>query len=157
VALILTNIHHIDPAKLGLAQNGWGVGFQSEFNLWGALIAEILCSLIFFYMVARSLRNFITPIVVAAVGAIALISVHILAYPVTGASLNFARSFGPELVSFVSRFGRHQDGLGSDVAFVALCNSLIELSLFLFTSLLAGLLAGLLSRNIYPERDRDTR
>lgn len=157
LVLILTNIHHIDPAKLGLSQNGWGVGFQSEFTVWGAILVEVVGSLIIFYAITRSVRNYLTPIIVAIVGAIAFLAIHLLAYPVTGASLNFARSVGPEIVSFLSRFGRLEDGLGSDVAFTAFCNSLLELGVFLLASLLAGLVAGVLSRNIYPESDRDRR
>ncbi len=81
-----------DVAKQGLGQNGW-----SDFGLGAAILAEFVGTLIFTIVIlAVTGSKGATPMAGLIIG-ITLMIVHLTVIPVTGTSVNAARSLGPAL------------------------------------------------------------
>lgn len=146
--LIQSKINPVDIGAHGLAQNGWGRNVGEGYKIWGAIIVEVTGATLLFAVIVRGLRLRWSAPAIAAIAALVFLAAYLFCYRVTGASLNFARSFGPELISWSARFMGEQGGVLSDAALVALKNALIELGVFFLVSLTSGLLAGVFCRKI---------
>jgi aquaporin Z len=86
-----------DIAK-GLAANGYGAGSPGNYDIWSALIIEIVLTAVFLWIImgstdGRAPAGF-API---AIG-LGLTLIHLISIPVTNTSVNPARSTGPALV-----------------------------------------------------------
>jgi len=86
-----------DVAK-GLAANGYGAGSPGNYDIWSALIIEIVLTAVFLWIImgstdGRAPAGF-API---AIG-LGLTLIHLISIPVTNTSVNPARSTGPALV-----------------------------------------------------------
>ncbi|HEY6489596.1 MAG: aquaporin [Terracidiphilus sp.] len=113
-------------AANGLGQNGWGPGYQGEYNLASAIAFEFVATLIFVIVILGSTQKS-APAGFAGLGiGITLVAIHLFGIHITGTSVNPARSFGPAL--FV---GGH---------------ALSQVWLFLLIPSLGGLVAGFLYR-----------
>lgn len=113
-----------DVATAGLGQNGWGPGYGGEYGLVAALVAEFVGTLVFLVAIlGATSRAGSGPAAGLAIG-LTLTLVHIVFVPVTGVSVNPARSIGPAL--FVG---------GQAIA---------QLWLFIVVPLVGALVAGLL-------------
>ncbi|WP_024793607.1 aquaporin [Tomitella biformata] len=118
------------PDATGLGTNGWGDNSMIGINVWGALAIEIVLTFIFVAVVlAVTTKVASTAISGLAIG-IALATVHLMGIPMTGTSVNPARSLGPALFA------------GGD--------SLSQLWLFIVAPLVGGALAALVVRYLYP-------
>jgi aquaporin Z len=115
-----------DPAVGGLGQNGWGPGYLDGYSLVSALLFELVASFLFITVILGSTRKGApTQIAGLAIG-ITLVVIHILGIPITGVSVNPARSLGPALI------------VGG--------KALSQLWMFLIVPTVAGILAGILFR-----------
>lgn len=122
-----------DLVKNGLGQNGWGDGYLGEYGLISALVFEFVATFLFVTVILGSTQNGVpTQIAGLAIG-ITLVVIHIVGIPVTGVSVNPARSLGPALFAG-----------GTAIS---------QLWLFLIVPSVAGALAGLLFRNKVLELD----
>ncbi len=81
----------------GLGQNGFGAASSVGINLTGALITEIILTFVFVFTVLGVTRSEKTGVVAGIVIGLTLAFVHILGIPLTGTSVNPARSLGPAL------------------------------------------------------------
>ncbi|ACC98364.1 Channel protein family [Elusimicrobium minutum Pei191] len=87
----------------GLGQNGYGaVGSPGGYCvLSGALIEFVLTALFLFVIFGAIHKN--TPAGFAGIAiGFALVLIHIVGIPVTGVSVNPARSFGPALINLIA-------------------------------------------------------
>ncbi|MGA7107772.1 MAG: aquaporin [Terracidiphilus sp.] len=110
----------------GLGQNGWGAGYQGEYNLISAIAFEFIATLIFVCVILGATQK-AAPAGFAGLGiGITLVVIHIFGIRITGVSVNPARSFGPALL-----VGGH---------------ALAQVWLFLLIPSIAGVVAGLLFR-----------
>jgi aquaporin Z len=99
-ALILVIIlsGKIAASTNGLAANGWGPGYNGEFGIGSAILVEIIGTFIFTAVILG-----ITQFTGAAVPAgglvigLTLAVIHVVFIPVTGVSVNPARSLGPAI------------------------------------------------------------
>ena len=81
----------------GLGQNGFGAASSVGINMIGALITEIILTFVFVFTVLGVTRNEKTGVVAGIVIGLTLAFVHILGIPLTGTSVNPARSLAPAL------------------------------------------------------------
>ena len=117
----------------GLGQDGWGVGYQGEYNMTSAIVFEFVATLIFVIVVLGSTQKSAAPGFAGLVIGLTLVVIHIFGIHITGVSVNPARSFGPALL------------VGG--------KALAQVWLFLLIPSLGGIAAGLLFRTKALEAD----
>ncbi|MFC1418395.1 MIP family channel protein [Streptacidiphilus cavernicola] len=85
----------VTHGKMG--SNGWGSRSQTHINLGGAFLAEVLLTfLLVFVVLAVTHRIAVTGFDGLPIG-IALAVIHLVGIPLTGTSVNPARSLGPAI------------------------------------------------------------
>jgi aquaporin Z len=83
----------------GLGSNGWGEGYLGQFNMQSAFIVETVMTFLFvFVILATTSKSGNSTMAGLAIG-ITLVLIHLVAIPITGTSVNPARSIGPALIS----------------------------------------------------------
>ncbi|MBQ2665993.1 MIP family channel protein [Methanobrevibacter sp.] len=81
----------------GLGQNGFGSASSVELNAMGAIIVEIILTFVFVFTVLGVTKKAENSAVAGIVIGLTLAFVHILGIPLTGTSVNPARSLAPAL------------------------------------------------------------
>jgi aquaporin Z len=82
----------------GLGQNGYGVASPGGFNMTSAFIAEVVLTFIFLLVILGSTSD-IAPKGFAGIAiGLSLVLIHLVGIPITGTSVNPARSLGPALI-----------------------------------------------------------
>jgi aquaporin Z len=82
----------------GLGANGFGKQSLVGLNATGAVVAEVILTGLFVFIVLSATRNTAAPQVAGVVIGLALVAVHLVGIPLTGTSANPARSIGPALI-----------------------------------------------------------
>ena len=82
----------------GLGANGYGDASAIGLNVWGALLTEIILTMVFVLTVLGATDGEKTGVIAGLIIGLTLTFVHIMGIPLTGTSVNPARSFGPALV-----------------------------------------------------------
>lgn len=82
----------------GLGSNGWGPGYLGEYDMTSALVAEFVFTFLFLMVIfgTTSERN-TSPMMAGLAIGISLTLIHMVVIPITGTSVNPARSLGPAL------------------------------------------------------------
>lgn len=83
---------------VGLGTDGWGRNSMTDLHVGGAFLAEVVLTALFVYVVLAATRKAAIPHVAAGAIGLALTTVHIIGIPLTGTSVNPARSFGPAVI-----------------------------------------------------------
>ena len=114
-----------DIAASGLGQNGWGVGYLGEYNMFAAILTEIVATFLFTAVILgvtqdRAGGGHVAGLIIG----LTLFLLHLPFIQVTGLSVNPARSLAPAI--FVGG------------------TALMQVWLFLIMPLIGGALAGLL-------------
>jgi aquaporin Z len=81
----------------GLGQNGFGAASSVGLNVYVALITEVILTFVFVFTVLGVTRSEKTSVVAGIVIGLTLAFVHIMGIPLTGTSVNPARSLAPAL------------------------------------------------------------
>lgn len=111
----------------GLGQNGFGDAHSAiHISALGAFIVEMVLTALFVYVILTVTSKVVNGAIAGLVIGLTLTLVHLFAIPVTGTSVNPARSFGPALM------------VGGD--------ALSQVWLFIVAPLLGGALAALTQR-----------
>ncbi len=119
--LILQPMNVSDRVRTWLGQNGWGNEYAGQYSTGSAFWFEFIATFIFVKVVLKTTACDLK--ITGVVIGLTLAAIHILGMPITGVSVNPARSFGP--------------------AIMAGGTALHQLWLFLLAPSLAGLLAGI--------------
>jgi len=120
-----------DLAVNGLGQNGYGTGSPKGYDMQSAFIAEVVLTAIFLLVIfGATHKNAAGKFAGVAIG-LALTMIHIVGIPITGTSVNPARSIGPAL--FVQG------------------DALSQLWLFLLAPIIGGIIGALIWKVIKPE------
>jgi aquaporin Z len=82
----------------GLGANGYGKNSILGINAGGALLAEIILTFLFVLVVLGATSRIGSPGMAGLAIGLALTAVHLFGIPLTGTSVNPARSLGPALV-----------------------------------------------------------
>ncbi len=81
----------------GLGANGWGNGYLGNYSTTTAFITEVVMTCLFLLVIfATTSKQGNSSMAGLAIG-VTLVLIHMVAIPVTGTSVNPARSFGPAL------------------------------------------------------------
>lgn len=81
----------------GLGANGWGEGYNGEYNTTSAFIAETLLTFLFLFVIFAVTSKWGNSNMAGLAIGLSLVLIHLVAIPITGTSVNPARSFGPAL------------------------------------------------------------
>ncbi len=80
-----------------LGSNGWGEGYLAGYNMVSAFITEAVLTFLFLFVIfATTHKNSYTTMAGLGIG-FTLVLIHLVAIPITGTSVNPARSFGPAI------------------------------------------------------------
>ncbi|MCL2888782.1 MAG: aquaporin Z [Elusimicrobia bacterium] len=110
----------------GLGQNGFGLASPDKYGLVAGAIAEfVLTALFLFVIFGATSKKAPAGFAGIAIG-LALTLIHIVGIPVTGVSVNPARSFGPALILALGGYG----------------TALSQLWLFIVAPILGGIFGG---------------
>ncbi len=110
----------------GLGQNGFGIASPAGFSMEAGFIAEVVLTFIFLLVILGSTSEKAPKGFAGAAIGLSLVLIHLVGIPITGTSVNPARSLGPALL----------------VGGVALS----QLWLFIVAPIIGGVLAALLWR-----------
>jgi len=87
-----------DIAASGLGQNGWGAGYGNGYSLISAIIFEFIASFLFIMVILESTQEGAPQQFAGLAIGIALAALVMFGLPITGTSVNPARSLGPALI-----------------------------------------------------------
>ena len=90
-------------AATGLGCNGFGEASSSGISMFGAVLVEVILTCVFVLAVLGVTADGKTGHFAGIVIGLTLTFVHIMGIPLTGTSVNPARSFGPALVAVIFR------------------------------------------------------
>lgn len=92
------NANGYDVATAGLGQNGFDTASPGNYNMLSGLIAEVVFTFIFLMVIfgSTSTKNIHGGFAGLVIG-LSLVLIHIVGIPVTGVSVNPARSIGPAI------------------------------------------------------------
>jgi aquaporin Z len=79
----------------GLGQNGWGPGYGGGYTLTSAFIFELVATFAFLVVILGVTQKNAPAAVAGLAIGLTLVLIHIVGIPVTGVSVNPARSLGP--------------------------------------------------------------
>lgn len=114
----------------GLGQNGFGAASSVGLNMAGAFVVEAILTFVFVFTVLGVTRTEKTSTVAGIVIGLTLAFVHIMGIPLTGTSVNPARSLAPALF------------MGGE--------ALGQVWLFIVAPLVGALIAGALYKYLHP-------
>jgi aquaporin Z len=102
--------------ELGLGTNGYGAASDVNVNAVGAIIAEVVLTFVFVFAICGVTSKEKYASVSGVVIGLSLTLVHLLGLPITGTSVNPARSFGPALLMAI--FGGDSTALSQVWVFI---------------------------------------
>jgi aquaporin Z len=83
----------------GLGANGWGEGYLAQYNTMSAFIIELVMTFLFIFVILGTTSKFGNGAMAGLAIGVTLMLIHLVTIPVTGTSVNPARSLGPALFS----------------------------------------------------------
>ncbi len=135
-ALLLWGMFSTSPrysrTVTGLGTDGWGSASHIHIGAGGAFLAEVVLTALFVFVILRVTATGANGAIAGVVIGLTLTLVHLIGIPITGTSVNPARSLGPALI------------VGG--------SALSEVWLFLLAPLVGGVLAAGLDRVLFPSR-----
>ena len=81
----------------GLGSNGWGEGYLANYNVTSAFIAEAVFTCLFLFVILAVTSKYGNSTMAGLAIGVTLMLIHLVVIPITGTSVNPARSFGPAL------------------------------------------------------------
>jgi aquaporin Z len=138
-AFVLWGIFSASPIysrkRTGLGADGYGPLSMTHINTAGAFGVEVILTLLFVFVVLQATGKLTAPGFAGMAIGLALTVVHLIGIPLTGTSVNPARSLGPALVV---------GGL-----------ALSQVWLFILAPLVGGIVAALLYRFVFAAEEQE--
>ena len=116
-----------------LGSNGWGPGYLGGYSTTAAFIVEALLTFIFLFVIFATTSKLGNSNMAGLAIGLTLVLIHLVAIPITGTSVNPARSFGPALLA------------GG--------KALQQLWLFIVAPIAGGIIAAIVWRTIFESRE----
>lgn len=129
---VLSGAHGYSRKTTGLGADGWGAHSIVGLNMGGAFTAEVILTALFVLVVLSATSHVASAGFAGLAIGMALTVVHLIGIPLTGTSVNPARSLGPALI------------VGGD--------ALNQVWLFIVAPLVGGMLAGAAWLTLIAER-----
>ncbi len=82
-------------SEWALGSNGWGEGYLGGYNMTSAFITEAVLTFLFLFVIFGTTSKWGNGTMAGLAIGLTLVLIHLVAIPVTGTSVNPARSFGP--------------------------------------------------------------
>jgi aquaporin Z len=95
--LIVSGRPEFTMKEWGLGSNGWGVGYLGEYNTLSAFIIETVMTFLFIFVILGTTSKFGNGVMAGLAIGVTLMLIHLVTIPVTGTSVNPARSLGPAI------------------------------------------------------------
>ncbi|RRA99755.1 MIP family channel protein [Larkinella rosea] len=114
-----------------LGSNGWGAGYLGAYNTTAAFITEAVMTFLFLTVIFNTTSRIGNSTMAGLAIGLTLVLIHLVAIPVTGTSVNPARSFGPAIFA---------GGL-----------ALKQLWLFIVAPIVGGIVAALVYKGIFED------
>ena len=118
-------------STVGLGTNGWGKASMIHIDLGGAFATEVVITFIFVLVVLTATSRIGSPGFAGLAIGVGLMVVHLIGIPLTGTSVNPARSLGPAII------------VGGQ--------AIKQVWLFIVAPLVGGVLAALVYRYLIPD------
>lgn len=83
----------------GLGANGWGEGYLGGYSTTSAFLIETVMTFLFVFVILGTTSKFGNGAMAGLAIGVTLMLIHLVAIPVTGTSVNPARSIGPAIFS----------------------------------------------------------
>lgn len=83
--------------EYALGANGWGEGYLMGYNMQSAFIIETVMTFLFLFVILATTSKFGNGAMAGLAIGVTLMLIHLVTIPVTGTSVNPARSLGPAL------------------------------------------------------------
>ena len=115
-----------------LGSNGWGPGYLGAYNTTAAFIAEAVFTFLFLLVIFKTTSRLGNSNMAGLAIGLTLVLIHLVAIPVTGTSVNPARSFGPAIFA---------GGL-----------ALKQLWLFIVAPIVGGIVAALVYKGVFEDK-----
>ncbi len=95
--LILSGKPGYQMGEWALGSNGWGEGYLGAYNTASAFIIEAVMTFLFIFVILAVTSKFGNSTMAGLAIGVTLMLIHLVTIPVTGTSVNPARSLGPAL------------------------------------------------------------
>lgn len=97
--LIVSGQPNFTMPEWGLGANGWGEGYLGGYNTQSAFVTELLMTFLFVFVILATTSKYGNSSMAGLAIGVTLVLIHLVAIPITGTSVNPARSIGPALIS----------------------------------------------------------
>jgi aquaporin Z len=87
-----------DRHVTGLGANGWGAESIIHISMGGAFLAEVILTAVLVFIILTVTGKTGSPVTAGLVIGLTLTVIHLVGIPLTGTSVNPARSLGPALI-----------------------------------------------------------
>ncbi len=87
------------PGEWAYGSNGWGKGYQNEYGTTAAFLTEAVLTFIFLLVILATTSKVGNSTMAGLAIGLTLVLIHLVAIPITGTSVNPARSFGPAVLA----------------------------------------------------------
>lgn len=94
---ILSGMNGFEMTEYALGSNGWGPEYQNGFNMTSAFITEGVLTFLFLFVIFSTTSKWGNSTMSGLAIGLTLVLIHLVAIPITGTSVNPARSFGPAI------------------------------------------------------------
>ncbi len=135
--LILSGKPGFEMAEYALGANGWGEEYLGKYSTTAAFITEAVFTFIFLIVIFGTTAKRANPAMAGLAIGLTLVLIHLVAIPVTGTSVNPARSLAPAI--FAGGLALHQ------------------LWLFIVAPVVGGLIAAIFWKSVMPKDDIITK
>jgi aquaporin Z len=128
--LIQKGLPGFSAGEWAYGSNGWGEGYGAGYDMGSAFLTETVFTFLFLFVIFGVTSKWGNSSTAGLAIGITLVLIHLVAIPITGTSVNPARSFGPALFA------------GG--------KAMAQLWLFIVAPVLGGILAAIVWRIISP-------
>jgi len=95
--MLATGSSGFTMGEWALGSNGWGEGYGGGYDMTAALTAEFVFTFLFLMVIFGTTAKAASPQMAGLAIGLSLVLIHMVLIPITGTSVNPARSLGPAL------------------------------------------------------------